>query len=84
MSDPILQKLKSANVDPSLKNFHKGAVGSVQMLSMGFYGLIEAFQTQMQKTEMFETKIDQMNMRMSNMANELSESKQLLNEATEK
>ena len=44
MSDPSLAKLQNAKVEQSLKNFQHGAINSVQMLSLGFYGIIEAFQ----------------------------------------
>eukprot|EP00484_Ammonia_sp_Unknown_P009423 CAMPEP_0197072968 /NCGR_PEP_ID=MMETSP1384-20130603/210367_1 /TAXON_ID=29189 /ORGANISM="Ammonia sp." /LENGTH=528 /DNA_ID=CAMNT_0042511793 /DNA_START=97 /DNA_END=1683 /DNA_ORIENTATION=- len=49
MSETFKQ-LSNATVEPSLKKFQDGAVGSIEMLSMGFYGILEAFKDEMQKS----------------------------------
>jgi len=53
-----LSKLADANVEPSLRNFQRGAVGSIEMMSVGFYGIIEAFQSEMEKSRDIEEKIE--------------------------
>eukprot|EP01083_Nonionella_stella_P071679 192697_1 len=53
-----LSKLQSVNVEPSLKNFKNGAIGSIEMLSVGFYGIIEAFKDEMEKSRGIEEKIE--------------------------
>lgn len=53
-----LSKLQNVKVERSLKNFKDGAVGSIEMLSVGFYGIIEAFKDEMQKSRDIEEKIE--------------------------
>merc|ERR1712130_1093130 len=57
MSD-ALAKLQEVKVEPSLKKFQNGAVGSIEMLSVGFYGIIEAFKDEMEKSRDIEDKIE--------------------------
>jgi len=52
------QQLKGVKVEPTLKRLQKGAVGSIEMLSVGFYGIIEAFKDEMEKARDIEERMD--------------------------
>eukprot|EP01084_Bolivina_argentea_P179844 310746_1 len=67
-----LSKLQNVKVEPSLKNFQHGAVGSIEMLSMGFYGIIEAFKGEMEKSRDIEEKIEKSFEDITNLKNELN------------
>ena len=58
MSESFI-KLQNEKVESSLQTFQNGAIGSIQMLSTGFYGIIEAFQSEMQKSRDIQDKIEQ-------------------------
>jgi len=60
MSDAgdALSKLQNVRVEPSLKTFQNGAIGGIEMLSVGFYGIIEAFKDEMEKSREIASKMD--------------------------
>jgi len=74
MSDAndALSKLENVRVEPSLKTFQNGAVGGIEMLSMGFYGIIEAFKDEMEKSREIASKMDSAFADISNLKTELS------------
>lgn len=59
MSDPSLQKLQGSNVPPYLKEFQRGAVNSVHMLSLSFHGILEGFQFDAEKIKKNTQQIEQ-------------------------
>ena len=60
MSDAgdALSRLQNVRVEPSLKTFQNGAIGGIEMLSVGFYGIIEAFKDEMEKSREIASKMD--------------------------
>lgn len=74
MSDAgdALSKLQNVRVEPSLKNFQNGAVGGIEMLSVGFYGIIEAFKDEMEKSREIASKMDSAFADISSLKSEMS------------
>jgi len=74
MSDAgdALSKLQNVRVEPSLKTFQNGAVGGIEMLSVGFYGIIEAFKDEMEKSREIASKMDSAFEDISKLKTELS------------
>ena len=70
MSDAF-QQLKGVKVEPSLKQFQNGAVGSIEMLSVGFYGIIGAFKDEMEKSRDIEERMDKAHEEISGLQGEL-------------
>jgi len=65
-------KLQNEKVESSLQTFQDGAIGSIQMLSTGFYGILEAFQSEMQKSRDIQEKIDQNTEQITSFQQDLS------------
>jgi len=70
MSD-ALQQLKGVKVEPSLRQFQNGAVGSIEMLSSGFFGIISAFKGEMEKAREIEERMDRAREEISGLQGEL-------------
>mmetsp|Transcript_56118 Transcript_56118/g.93528 ORF Transcript_56118/g.93528 Transcript_56118/m.93528 type:complete len:504 (+) Transcript_56118:59-1570(+) len=82
MSDTFT-KLSDAKVEPSLQKFQDGAVGSIEMLSMGFYGIIEAFKDEMQKSRDVQDKIEESMSELSSLRQQYTATQTRLNTMSE-